>query len=106
MEFAAVEDTTLSTRPLVLLPLRGLGVEVLVVLGVLVVLVDDACADNGSALHLEQMFFHSVSICTMDSTNVEAAPLARFVTAVATWDSVNTMRKPLSLAMNCNRDAG
>jgi hypothetical protein len=100
LEFAAVEDTTLSTRPLVLLPLRGLGV------GVLVVLVDDACADNGSALHLEQMFFHSVSICTMDSTNVEAAPLARFVTAVATWDSVNTMRKPLSLAMNCNRDAG
>jgi hypothetical protein len=100
LELAAVEDTTLSTRPLVLLPLRGLGV------GVLVVLVDDACADNGSALHLEQMFFHSVSICTMDSTNVEAAPLARFVTAVATWDSVNTMRKPLSLAMNCNRDAG
>ena len=100
MELAAVEDTTLSTRPLVLLPLRGLGV------GVLVVLVDDACADNGSALHLEQMFFHSVSICTMDSTNVDAAPLARFVTAVATWDSVNTMRKPLSLAMNCNRDAG
>jgi len=100
LEFAAVEDTTLSTRPLVLLPLRGLGV------GVLVVLVDDACADNGSALHLEQMFFHSVSICTMDSTNVDAAPLARFVTAVATWDSVNTMRKPLSLAMNCNRDAG
>ena len=99
-----MEDTTLSTRPLErpleLLPLRGLGV------GVLVVLVDDACADNGSALHLEQMFFHSVSICTMDSTNVEAAPLARFVTAVATWDSVNTMRKPLSLAMNCNRDAG
>ena len=95
-----MEDTTLSTRPLVLLPLRGLGV------GVLVVLVDDACADNGSALHLEQMFFHSVSICTMDSTNVDAAPLARFVTAVATWDSVNTMRKPLSLAMNCNRDAG